>query len=339
MVVFYNIEDKNRIFGGPYFFNSAGLYLTFWKERFHPDKEDLSIALVWIRLYSLPCELWRLEILTDIGNAIGNFVKVAEQTKRMRFVSFVRICVYLDIFKELSSSIKLSWQVEEWEQEIDYEHIPFRCRLFHEYGHLYRDYPQTQKATTQKSGEEVKDTEGFEKVGPRRRPTRKANAQKQPNNLKTKNKFEALNSINEEGEGSESPGKKQEEQPGEKEKMEPLALVNRNNEGAGMEEQENNIEEMEIGELDLDGIEKACDNLQEEYIPSEQIAPLQEALIKTKGARGLGIAPEPMKGGEAKRRGRRPNAQRIRDVGGKLMATGKYLTIAEAFKAINRASQ
>ena len=39
-----------------------------------------------------------------------------------------------------------------------------------------------------------------------------------------------------------------------------------------MKEQENNIEEMEIGELDLEGIEKACDNLQEEYIPSEQIS-------------------------------------------------------------------
>ena len=96
---------------------------------------------------------------------------------------------------------------------------------------------------------------------------------------------------------------------------------------------------MEIGELDLDGIEKACDNLLEEYIPSEQIALLQEALIKTKGARGLGIALEPMKGGEAKRRGRRPNAQRIRDAGEKLMASGKYPIIAEAFKAINRASQ
>ena len=106
-----------------------------------------------------------------------------------------------------------------------------------------------------------------------------------------------------------------------------------------MKEQENNIEEMEIGELDLEGIEKACDNLQEEYIPLKQIALLQESLIKTKGARGLGIAPEPMKGGETKRRGRRPNAQRIRDAGGKLMATGKYPTIAEAFKAINKVSQ
>ena len=56
-VVFYNVEDKNKIFeGGPYFYNSVGLYLTFWKERFNPDKEDLSIAVVWLRLHSLPCE-------------------------------------------------------------------------------------------------------------------------------------------------------------------------------------------------------------------------------------------------------------------------------------------
>ena len=79
-VVFYILEDKNRVFeGGPYFYNLVGLYLTFWKEQFNPDKEDLSIALPWLRLYSLPCELWRLEIITDIGNTLGVFVKVANQ--------------------------------------------------------------------------------------------------------------------------------------------------------------------------------------------------------------------------------------------------------------------
>ena len=97
-VVFYNLEDKNRVFeGGSYFYNSVGLYLTFWKERFNLDKEDLSIVLVWLCLYSLPCEFWQPEMLADIGNTLGDFVKVAEQMKRMRFVSFSRICVYLDI--------------------------------------------------------------------------------------------------------------------------------------------------------------------------------------------------------------------------------------------------
>ena len=54
-IILYNMEDKNKIFEwGPYFYNSAGLYLTFWQERFNLDKVNLSIAPIWLRLYSLP---------------------------------------------------------------------------------------------------------------------------------------------------------------------------------------------------------------------------------------------------------------------------------------------
>ena len=77
---------------------------------------------------------------------------------------------------------------------------------------------------------------GFEKFGPRRRSARKANSQGQPNHLRSKNKFEALNSINEDGEGSESSRKKQEEQSREKEKMEPLPQEEGNPKGLGIEE-------------------------------------------------------------------------------------------------------
>ena len=84
---------------------------------------------------------------------------------------------------------------------------------------IYRDCPQVQRTTTQSLEEEVRDAEGFEKVGPRRRSARRANPQVNPNHPKTKNKFKALNSINEEGEGSDNLKKKQEEQPGEKEKL------------------------------------------------------------------------------------------------------------------------
>ena len=62
-------------------------------------------------------------------------------------------------------------------------------------------------------------------------------------------------------------------------------------------------EDMELGELDLDGIKKACDNLTTGYIPFEQITLLHEAIIKTKGVRGLGVVSKPMKGGEGRRRG------------------------------------
>ena len=96
----------------------------------------MTVALVWIRLFSLPGEYWDLETLRDIGNTLGEFIKVAEQTKAHRYTSFARICVYLDLSKEMPEAINLSWEDEEWIQPIDYEKIPFRCTQCHEYDHL-----------------------------------------------------------------------------------------------------------------------------------------------------------------------------------------------------------
>ena len=88
-IIFFNQEDRDRILeGGPYFFFSMGLYLRPWKERFNPETEDMTVAPVWIRLFSLPGEYWDLETLRDIGNSLGEFIKVAEQTKLQRYTSF-----------------------------------------------------------------------------------------------------------------------------------------------------------------------------------------------------------------------------------------------------------
>jgi hypothetical protein len=128
-VIFYNLEDKDHIFeGGPYFYNSVGLYLRFWTDRFCPEKENFSYAPVWIHLYSLPQEFWLEEILMGIGNTLGKHVKSSEATKQRKYTSYARICVYMNISKSLPGTVTLEYQDEEWAQTIDYEHIPFRCQ-------------------------------------------------------------------------------------------------------------------------------------------------------------------------------------------------------------------
>ena len=99
------------------------------------------------------------------------------------------------------------------------------------------------------------------------------------------------------------------------------------------------MEDMELGELDLEGIEKACDNLNTGYIPFNQLVLFKEALIKSKGSQGLGVLSDSMKGGEGKCRGRRMNSQRIQDVGGRLVALRQYLAINEAFDFLTKRSQ
>jgi hypothetical protein len=108
-IIFTRLDDRDKILeGGPYFFNSTGLYLRNWTKRFNPDKEDFTWAPVWIRLYSLPQDYWDDETLKDIGNALGNFIKIAEQTKTNKYTSYARICVYMHITKALSDSICLA---------------------------------------------------------------------------------------------------------------------------------------------------------------------------------------------------------------------------------------
>ena len=56
-IIFFNEEYIMRIFeNGPYFYNAERIFLRPWKERFDPHKENLMIAPVWIRMYSLPME-------------------------------------------------------------------------------------------------------------------------------------------------------------------------------------------------------------------------------------------------------------------------------------------
>eukprot|EP00253_Pinus_taeda_P033124 PITA_33124 len=191
--IFHCLEDKTRVFeGGPYFFNSSGLFLHDWKPRFNPDMEDLSHAPVWIRLYSLPTKYWKEETLQDIGNSIGTFIKVAEDTKYRRFTSYARICIQMQLKKTLADSVSLFHDDFEWLQPLDYEHIPFCCRKCHEHGHLFRECPlntQTQAAVN----EAPKASYGFTKVTSHRRHAKKQLASpSSPKNPKSQNRFQTL---------------------------------------------------------------------------------------------------------------------------------------------------
>jgi hypothetical protein len=95
----------------------------------------------------LPQEFWLEEILMGIENTVGRYVKASEATKMRKYTSYACICIYMDISKAFPGSITLEYQDEDWNQTIDYEHIPFRCRKCHEHGHLFRDCPLNATAT------------------------------------------------------------------------------------------------------------------------------------------------------------------------------------------------
>ena len=92
-------------------------------------------------------------------------------------------------------------------------------------------------------------------------------------------------------------------------------------------------DEMELGDLDLEGLEVACSAKLPEHIPSQQVSLLEKEIIKMKTVNFLRITSESLKDpdgkkkGKKEKRGRHNNVQRIQLVGAKLVALGQYPTI------------
>jgi len=149
------------------------------------------LAPVWIRLYSLPFDLWEEEIFEGIGNALESFVKISEVTKKSRYTSYARICAYLNVSRALPNSICLWYQDLEWIQSLDYKHIPFHYIKCHEHGHLLWYCPLNRLQDLENT-HQSKDEEGFETVNIRLRNNRKQAPLLEQPEIPTTNKFNIL---------------------------------------------------------------------------------------------------------------------------------------------------
>jgi len=161
-VIFSNLEDKDRIFyGRPYFFTSAGLYIRPWKPIYVSEKESFKQEPVWIRLFSLPIDHWGYAALKQIGDKLGTFIKASEATLQRRYTSCARICVEMDVVGAFHEGLWLEYRHEDYFQSIGYEQIPFRCRKYHEHGHLIKECSSNKTVEDLKVGKAEKNKELF----------------------------------------------------------------------------------------------------------------------------------------------------------------------------------
>lgn len=84
--------------------------MCYWTKRFNLDKEYFTNVPIWIRLYSLPRELWKEEGLVGIGNTIEPYIKTTEVTRQMCYTTYVKICVYMNVSNTILESILLSYE-------------------------------------------------------------------------------------------------------------------------------------------------------------------------------------------------------------------------------------
>ena len=137
---FESKEDKELIFrNGPYFMGPQGLYLNGWTSDFDLEADIPKAVSVWVRLPNLPMHCWNPKSLQAIGNVLGKYIDMASPKDQY---ACARVCVEVDLEAGLPEAIKLT--VGNWVhfQKLDYEHLPFKCRGYHEYGHFIRNCPK-----------------------------------------------------------------------------------------------------------------------------------------------------------------------------------------------------
>lgn len=68
-----------------------------------------------------------------------------------------------------------------------------------------------------------------------------------------------------------------------------IHVVEEGTEEGYLDMQEEDGKDMEFSDLDLEGLEKSCDDLKEGYIPSQQVMLLHESIINSKMIKTLGV--------------------------------------------------
>eukprot|EP00253_Pinus_taeda_P014645 PITA_14645 len=350
--------------------------MKFWEERYNPEKETMLDAPVWVRLFGLPNEFWDPEILEGIGNTIGSFVKAAEATKRGKYNAYARICVYINLADPLPDNVEIEYHDTIWKQPIDYEHIPFHCRICHEYGHLYRQCPLNKEEESKKSQiaqqrntVRMEDSErGFQKVVRKRKQNKegpKPQPQKKFSQTSNQNQFEALQSENEEYEVNLEDDEDPENTPmditGEekgkgtdlkKTSREQLEEKETETELASRMEVENSTENEAEEEKLMRKLLQEWKYLDSRFIPEKQKQLYKEAFQKYKEKKGEPPDKPAMteseqdnedkgmgsSGKNSRKRGWKPMSETIQTVGKILINSGKVIPLSELVEIIEKSN-
>jgi len=120
-------------------------------------------------------------------------------------------------------------------------------------------------------------------VANRKKNQKKPHPKPAQNKTGTTNRFEALSNLSEEAppvslEKSKPPPQK-----------EPLSGPVLNSPPVTLDLREEEVEEMEIGDLDLDAIEEAMADKDKGYVPTDQVRLLEEAILMSNPPYPMGI--------------------------------------------------
>ncbi|XP_050264033.1 uncharacterized protein LOC126708275 [Quercus robur] len=90
---------------GHWFIGEHFLSIRKWEANFKPSEALVTSMAVWVRLNELPIEYYDAGVLREIGQALGNVLRIDTHTNTEAKGRFTRIYVQVDIGKPLVTSV------------------------------------------------------------------------------------------------------------------------------------------------------------------------------------------------------------------------------------------
>jgi len=116
---------------GPWFIGEHFHSIRKWEANFKPLEALVTSMAIWVRLNELPIEYYDAGVLREIGQALGNVLRIDTHTTTEAKGRFTRICVQVDIDKPLVTSVG----IRKHQQKVVYEGLQKLCFLCGRLGH------------------------------------------------------------------------------------------------------------------------------------------------------------------------------------------------------------
>ena len=140
LVRFFSKEDLDSVLEkGLWFIGDFFLSLRLWEPFFKPAMANVSLVAVWVRLNALPIELYVTEVLKQIGESLGEVLRIDAHTAMEAQGKYVWLCIQIDINKPLINTILIG----RFEQPLTYEGVHRLCFSCGRIGHMVEASPYT----------------------------------------------------------------------------------------------------------------------------------------------------------------------------------------------------
>ncbi|XP_074364697.1 uncharacterized protein LOC141705706 [Apium graveolens] len=170
--VFYHILDMQRVLeGGPWSFEQNMLVCNQLVEDEDPHNVKLQGADMWIQVYDIPKGFISENVLKNVGNAIGRYIRSDPINFNGMWKEYVRIRVALNVEKPLKRRMKLKRDSNAWNWiNFKYERMSSFCFVCGIIGHLEREcnvvYVNPEKVVERAYGAWLKAPNRNNKAGP-----------------------------------------------------------------------------------------------------------------------------------------------------------------------------